>query len=199
MTVWKFSLRIAVLNLKILKTCNVTNNGRAYIFRETDWGHNLSAQNPMLVPAKAGFQRESLGWKYECVTNNNNNHENHSGEMQKAADRHRPELPHNFFLAFWTFLMRKNVGRTFFWNYSDLELGSIFEISARFETISDFQIDQTHSGNTTRHAFAGRAPAGQSSMTGMCAFYAALALCDSYWQLPDFPGFPHKFTFWRKT
>ena len=51
-------------------------------------------------PGEAGFQRESLGWKYECVTNNNNNAQNPIGEMQKAADRDRPDHRHNFFLPF---------------------------------------------------------------------------------------------------
>ena len=63
-------------------------------------------------PGEAGFQRESLGWKYECV--DDNNAQNHNGEMQKAADRHRPELPHNFFLSSWRFLMRKKRGASLF-------------------------------------------------------------------------------------
>ena len=60
-----------------------------------------------IVPAKAGFQRESPGWKYECVANNNNNAQNPIGEMQKAADLSRPDHPHNFFLPLLVFLMRK--------------------------------------------------------------------------------------------
>ena len=74
---------------------------RVWPDRDKKLGIASSGMKKMIIPAKAGFQRESLCWKYECVTNNNNNnnHENKIGEMQKAADRHRPDHHHNFFLS----------------------------------------------------------------------------------------------------
>ena len=67
---------------------------------------DIQTQSLSVVPAKAGFQKESPGWKYERVADNNNNnnnnnhHQNHNGEMQTAADLDRPDSPHNFFLPF---------------------------------------------------------------------------------------------------
>ena len=46
---------------------------------------------PTLVPARsAGFQRCSQLLAFPHVRDNNNNHENHSAPMQKAADLEVP-------------------------------------------------------------------------------------------------------------
>ena len=67
-----------------------------------------------------------------------------------------------FSCLFERFSWRINLQRTSFERIQRFGFRLHIRNSARFETISDFQMDQTQSVNNTCHAFAGRAPVSQS-------------------------------------
>ena len=83
------------------KTCNIKILSRMWILdlgrlRKVDPTSDLSkSQNENTTEL---FQPAAPAG--HSSNNNNNHHQNPIGEMQKAADRDRPDHPHNFFLPF---------------------------------------------------------------------------------------------------